>query len=135
MIRAVLADTNPLYAAVDEADDRHERASDDLRKLDSERRLIIIPYTTLLEAHALVLFRLGKPAARAWLELMSDAALINPEPQDYQQAIAKLRQFPDQKITLYDALLAVLASRLGLPVWTYDHHFDTMRVPVWRQLG
>jgi predicted nucleic acid-binding protein len=132
MIPAVLADTNPLYAAVDEADERHERASRDLRKLDSERRLIIIPFTTLLESHTLVLLRLGRAAARNWLELMSNATLMNPEQEDYRQAIVKLRHFPDQKITLYDALLAVLAARMGLQVWTYDHHFDVMRVPVWR---
>lgn len=63
---------------------------------------------------------------------MSDAALVNPEPEDYRQAIAKLKGLPDQKITLFDALIAVLALRMGLHVWTYDHHFDVMRVPVWR---
>ena len=132
MIRAVLADAGPLYAAVDEADERHKRASDDLLKLEREHRLIIVAYPTLLEAHALVLARLGKVAARTWLSLMSDTALINPKPEDYRQAIAKLKGLPDQKITLFDALVGVLASRMGLPVWTYDHHFDVMRVPVWR---
>jgi hypothetical protein len=28
--------------------------------------------------------------------------------------------------------VATLAGRLGLEVWTYDHHFDVMRVAVWR---
>lgn len=132
MNRAVLADTNPLYAAVDEGDERHERAAKDLRRLDAEKWLIIVPYPTLLEAHALVLLRLGKAAARQWLTLMSDAALVNPEMDDYRQAIAKIEGFPDQKITLFDGTLAVMAGRMGLPVWTYDHHFDVMRVPVWR---
>ena len=132
MIRAVLADTNALYAAVDEADERHERASNDLRKLEREKRLIIVAYPTLLETHSLVLIRLGKAAARQWLVLMSDAALINPDVDDYRQAIARLEGFPDQKITVFDATLAVLSRRLELPVWTYDHHFDVMRIPVWR---
>jgi predicted nucleic acid-binding protein len=132
VIRAVLADAGPLYAAVDEADERHKRASDDLVKLERQRRLIVVSYSTLLETHALVLARLGRAAARTWLTLMSDAALINPEPEDYRQAIAKLKGLPDQKITLFDSLVAVLASRMGLHVWTYDHHFDVMRVPVWR---
>jgi predicted nucleic acid-binding protein len=35
-------------------------------------------------------------------------------------------------ITLFDALAATLADRLGLEVWTHDHHFDVMRVAVWR---
>ena len=132
MIPAVLADAGPLYAAVDEADERHARASDDLQKLENERRLIVVAYPTLLEAHALVLSRLGKSAARTWLALMSDAALVNPEPEDYRRAIANLKSLPDQKITLFDALVGALSDRMALPVWTYDHHFDVMRVPVWR---
>lgn len=43
-----------------------------------------------------------------------------------------LSALPDQAITLFDATLAVLASRLKLEVWTYDHHFDVMRAKVWR---
>jgi predicted nucleic acid-binding protein len=132
VIRAVLADTNALYAVVDEADEHHERASHDLRKLDREKRLIMVAYPTLLEAHALVLLRLGRAAAREWLALMSDAASVNPEVEDYRQAMIRLEGFPDQKITLFDATLAVLSLRMGLPVWTYDHHFDVMRIPVWR---
>ena len=131
-MRAVLADAGPLYAAVDEADERHHRASDDLQKLDVEKRLVVVSYPTLLEAHALVLLRMGIVAARTWLVLMSDASFINPEPEDYRQALAKLKELHDQKITLFDAVVGVLASRLGLPVWTYDHHFDVMRVPIWR---
>ena len=132
MTRAVIADTGPLFAAVDEADEHHRRASDDLERLDAEKQLIVVSYPTLLEAHALVLLRLGATAAQAWLRLMDDAALINPEPEDYRHALAKVRSLPDQKITLFDAVVAALASRLELPVWTYDHHFDVMRVPVWR---
>ncbi|WP_295888238.1 hypothetical protein [uncultured Thiohalocapsa sp.] len=41
-------------------------------------------------------------------------------------------RFPDQSITLFDTTLAMVASRLRLPVWTYDHHFDRMQATVWR---
>ena len=135
MIRAVLADAGPLYAAIDEGDERHQRASKELSELDLERRVIAVSYPTLLETHKLVQMRLGVAAAQTWLDLMSDAALINPEPEDYRGAIAKVRSLPDQKISLFDALLGVLASRLNLHVWTHDHHFDVMRVPVWRGRG
>lgn len=132
MIGAVIADAGPLYASVDEADEHHERALKELQRLEAEHRDIVVLYPTLLEAHALVLLRLGKTAAQAWLSLMSDAALVNPEPEDYRQAVLKLKSLPDQKITLFDAALGVVASRLGMQVWTYDHHFDVMRVSVWR---
>ena len=132
MTRAVLADTGPLYAAADEGDACRGRASQELEKLAHERREVIVAYPTLLEAHALVLFRMGNNAANKWLSFMAAVRLINPSPDDYQQALARVRALPNQRITLCDATVAVLAARLGLEVWTYDHHFDVMRVPVWR---
>jgi predicted nucleic acid-binding protein len=79
-----------------------------------------------------VLFRLGRNAASHWLSEMSSAALINPSSDDYRQAGIRVRSLADQPITLFDATVAALAARLNLEVWTYDHHFDLMRVGVWR---
>jgi predicted nucleic acid-binding protein len=132
MNHAVLADAGPLYAAVDPEDSHHKRAVREMRKLEEEGREIVVPYSTLLEAYSLVLFRLGKSAAMDWLADMADASLINPSPEDYRLAAAKLRGLSDQPITLFDAVAAVVATRLRLQVWTYDHHFDVMRAPVWR---
>ena len=63
---------------------------------------------------------------------MALAALVNPSADDYRQAVDKVKSLKDQPITLFDALVASLANRLNLEVWTYDHHFDIMRVNVWR---
>jgi predicted nucleic acid-binding protein len=132
MTRAVLADTGPLYAANDKGDAHHHRALRELQALARDRRDVLISYPTLLEAYSLLLFRLGKDAASAWLTEVADAALVNPTPDDYRQAFATIRARADQPITLFDATVAALATRLALPVWTYDHHFDLMRVAVWR---
>jgi len=132
MKRAVLADTGPLYAAADPDDAHHKRAQQELRQLAREKREIVVAYPTLLEAYTLVLFRLGKGAAANWLNEMADASLINPSPQDYRQATARVQSLAGQPITLFDATLAILSATLGLAVWTYDHHFDLMRVEVWR---
>jgi predicted nucleic acid-binding protein len=80
----------------------------------------------------MVLRRLGRGTAIDWLDDMGSAALVNPTPEDYRQAIATMKTLGDQSITLFDATVAALARRLRLDVWTYDHHFDVMRVPVWR---
>jgi len=53
-------------------------------------------------------------------------------PRDYPQATSLAGPFPDHSITLFDASLAILASRLTLPVWTHDHHFDTVVSSIWR---
>ena len=132
MKHAVLADAVALYAAADENDSLHERAMQDFSKLENDDREIILVYPTLLETHSLVLRRMGINSAVRWMNYMSDAVLVNPTPEDYRQAIAKIRVFSGQDITLFDATVAVVALRLGLEVWTYDHHFDLMRVPVWR---
>jgi predicted nucleic acid-binding protein len=129
---AVLADTGPLYAAADPDDAHHKRARRELRRIADENQEIVVAYPTLLEAYTLVLFRLGEPAALHWLEDMAGAALVNPSAEDYRHAIARAQSLKDQPITLFDALVAALAHRLGMAVWTYDHHFDLMRVPVWR---
>ena len=133
MRRALLADTGPLYASADPDDSYHLRAQRELRRITRERREVIVAYPTLAEAYTLVLYRLGKDAASSWLsDVRSGAALVNPTPEDYQDAIQRLLAFPDQPITLFDATLAMLSARLGAEVWTYDHHFDLMRTAVWR---
>jgi predicted nucleic acid-binding protein len=132
MTHAVLADAGPLYAALDPQDAHHPRATAELRKLVSEKRDILITFPTLLETYSLVLFSLGSKIAAVWLTEMSDASLVNPTPEDYRLAFARLRSLADQRITLFDALTAAVATRLGVEVWTYDHHFDVMRVGVWR---
>jgi predicted nucleic acid-binding protein len=129
---AVLADTGPLYAAADPDDAHHKRARRELRRLADENHEIVVAYPTLLEAYTLVLFRLGEAAALRWLDDMATAALINPNAEDYRRAVVRVQSLKDQSITLFDALVATLASRLGLEVWTYDHHFDVMRAAVWR---
>jgi predicted nucleic acid-binding protein len=132
MTRAVLADTGPLYAAVDPHDARHKQALAELRKLDREKREVVVAYPILLEAYTIVLHRLGRNCAADWLTDMADAALVNPTPEDYRRAVAKIGALADQPITLFDATVAALATRLNLEVWTYNHHFEVLRIPVWR---
>ncbi len=87
MTRAVLADAGPLYAAVDEADERHHEARQQLQKLDAERRNVVIAYPILLEAYSLVLCRLGVAAAQKWIAFLAGTSLINPNSEDYGRAI------------------------------------------------
>jgi predicted nucleic acid-binding protein len=63
-------------------------------------------------------------------DLLGGTALINPTLEDYRDAITKMSTLADQPITIFDAVVAVLATRLEMEVWTYDHHFDIMRTSV-----
>ncbi|MGA8273047.1 MAG: PIN domain-containing protein [Candidatus Sulfotelmatobacter sp.] len=132
MIRAVLADSGPLFAIADESDGHHERALREFELLARDRREILVPYPILLETFTLALFRLGRKSASDWLTQILLAALVNPTPEDYRRAATQVLAPLHQSITLVDATVAAVAIRLGLQVWTYDHHFDAMRIPVWR---
>ena len=132
MIRAVLADTGPLFAANDQGDQYHARALRELKAFARQRCEVLIPYPTLLEAYSLLLFSLGRGAAAAWLDELAAVHFVTPTPADYRQAIATVQGLGDQGITLVDATIAALSLRMGVEVWTYDHHFDVMRVAVWR---
>jgi len=132
MIRGVLADTGPLYAANDEGDAHHPLALRQLKELARDRREVLVAYPILLEAYSLLLYKLGRRAASGWLAEVSDASFLNPAPEDYARGLIMVQALPDQSITLVDATLAALATRMGLDVWTYDHHFEVMRVGVWQ---
>ena len=132
-MRAVIADTGPLYAAFDPSDQYHAQSQTQLRRLESEDIAVVVSYPTALEAYSLVMQRLGTQLALTFVEnLVAGSDLINPSANDYLAAMQRVARFPDQKITLFDALIAVMALRLNLSVWTYDYHFDVMRVQVWR---
>lgn len=130
---AVLTDTGPLYALADPSDQFHDRAGEELTALERRGVIVTVTYPVLCEAHTLVLRRLGGGYARQWLAQMLDGALLlNPEPADYSFAAAQLDRFPDHPITLVDAVTATLNRRLETPVWSFDRHFVTMRVKLWR---
>src|SRR5580698_7856619 len=118
MRKAVLADTGPLFAAVDPNDAHHQDALHELQRLAHDKRDVLVAFPTLLEAYSLIMFRLGRNVASSWLVEMNDAVLVNPTPEDYRQAIARIRALADQRISLFDAAVATLATRLGVEVWT-----------------
>lgn len=57
--------------------------------------------------------------AQAWFEaVLEELNPINPDAQAYRDAAKLLRNYPDQKITLHDAALAIVSRDLAIPVWT-----------------
>lgn len=132
-MKAVLADTGPLYALADPDDRHHEQARVEAAALESESTSVLLAYPTLLETYTLVVRRLGLELAPAWLDATREGCgLLNPTASDYLHATERIRTLADQPITLFDGVVALLSERLDLPVWTYDHHFDLLRVEVWR---
>jgi predicted nucleic acid-binding protein len=133
---AILADTGPLYALADPSDQFHDRSGEELAAIGKRGFIVAVSYPVLCEAYTLVLRRLGGGYAGQWLAQMLDGALLlNPEPADYSLAAAQLERFPDHPITLGDAVTATMSRKLDTPVWSFDRHFVTMRVKLWRPLS
>ncbi len=118
---------------MDPRDDNFERAREDVDRLNGEKLSVAVSFPILCESYSLVLYKLGIGTARRWLgEIHDRASLLNPTPEDYDAARGMILAHPDGRLSVFDAVTAVLSERLGLPVWSYDHHFDVMRVEVWR---
>ena len=114
MIRAVLADTGPLYALADPSDQYHDRAHRELEAILSANNPVLVVFPILCETHTLMLRRLGGKHAANWLsEILSGSLSVNPEANDYLEASAGLRKYSDHPITLVDALLARLTRSAG----------------------
>ena len=129
----ILADTGPLYALADPSDQFHARARAELQAIEKRGLAVAAGYPALCEAHTLILRRLGGAYALQWLtEMLEGAVFVNPEPGDFTVAAVGLERFSEHPITLADAVLAALSRRLEVPVWSFDRHFATMRVAVWR---
>ncbi len=128
----VLIDTGPLYALADPSDQYHRRAHKDLQRIHSSGHHMAVPYPILAESYTLVSRRLGLTYAHQWLsEVLQGVVLMNPDAADYQAALRKIQEYPDQPITLFDAVTAALSERLKLRVWTFDRHFDLMSSNRW----
>lgn len=133
MRSVVLADTGPLYAAADPNDSLHERSLEELERLQAEGLRAVVSYATLQEAHALVLRKLGLTQARTFLQDLTQTTIfLTPTTDDCEAAVSRVLRYPDQDISLADAVNAEIGDRLEVPVWTYDHHFDVMGSRVWR---
>lgn len=129
----VLADAGPLYALRDPDDASHERSREELERIESQRLRLVVPFPTLIESYALAQRRLGLVQGNSFLRhLVRITVLLTPIEEDHRGAIRRVLRYPDQDISLADALLAEVSHRLQAPVWTYDHHFDVMGTSVWR---
>ena len=87
----------------------------------------------LLEAYSLVMRKLGLAEARAFLSHVETSyPLALADRPDHEEAARSVRRYPDQDITMVDAVVSAMASRLSVPVWTHGYHFDTLGTEEWR---
>ncbi len=123
MRRAVLWDSSAILALLDADDADHSRAVEIARQLATERRPSFITNYIEVEAHALVLRKLGRTLARQWL-LTGHLPVLAVVSAEEQRAKEILARHVDKDWTLCDAVsFAVLDARRVSRVFTFDHHF------------
>lgn len=111
----------------------HERSIREQDRLEARNLKAVVSYATLQEAYGLVLRKLSPSQAQIFLRnLLHTTLFIVPIEQDHKKAVGRVLRYPDQDISIANAVNAEISARLQIPIWTYDHHFDVMGSNVWR---
>jgi predicted nucleic acid-binding protein len=121
--RGVLWDSSAILALLDADDADHQRAVSVARQIASEKRPSFITNYIEVEAHALLLRKLGRALAREWL-LTATLPVVRALPGEEQRAKEILARHTDKDWTLCDAIsFAVLDARRIRRAFSFDHHF------------
>lgn len=132
MSQAILADTNVPYALATPSDQYYQQARSEHAYTVAHRITIVVPSPVLFETYNLILRRVVLSVAHQWLD---EVALVTQflvvSDNDIREAIALVKQFADQPLSLVDGILAILSERLDIAVWSYDHHLDVLGVRRW----
>lgn len=121
--RGVLWDSSAILALLDANDADHEHAVQVARQVASERRPSFITNYIEVEAHALLLRKLGRMLAREWL-FTGGLPVVRALPAEENRAREILARHSDKNWSLCDAIsFAVLDARGVRRAFTFDHHF------------
>ena len=123
MTRGVLWDSSAILALLDADDPDHARAADVAHQIASEARPSFVTNYVEVEAHALLVRKLGRAIARQWL-LTGGLPVMRALPSEEQSAREILARHTDKDWTLCDAIsFAMLDARHIARAFTFDHHF------------
>ena len=127
MTHGVLWDSSAILALLDADDADHARAVTAARQIASEARPSFVTNYIEVEAHALLVRKLGRAIARQWL-LTGGLPVVRVLPSEEQRAREILARHTDKDWTLCDAIsFAVLDARHVASAFTFDHHFRQYR--------
>ena len=123
MKRAVLWDSSAVLALLDADDADHATALAVARKVAAEGRPSFMTNYLEVEAHALLLRKLGRALAREWL-VKSGLPIVRALPSDEDRAKEILVTHDDKDWSLCDAISFVVMERHGVrSAFSFDRHF------------
>jgi predicted nucleic acid-binding protein len=123
----VLWDSSAILALLDADDVDHQHAVAIAHRIALERRPSFITNYIEVEAHALLLRKLGRTLAREWL-LTGRLPVIRVLPTEEDRAREIVARHSDKDWSLCDAIsFAVLDTRGIRRAFTFDRHFFQYR--------
>jgi predicted nucleic acid-binding protein len=123
MRRGVLWDSSAILALLDADDLDHPRAVAIAGQIALERRPSFITNYIEVEAHALLLRKLGRTLAREWL-LAGGLPVIRALPDEEDRAREIVARHADKDWSLCDAISFALLDVRGIRrAFTFDRHF------------
>ena len=124
--RRVFLDSSAYLALLDRDDQHHDDAVQVLRWLAHEQTLQFTTNVILIEAHALVLSRLGIQQGQAFLRDMEKSAttMVRVRAADEVRAMQIIYQYDDKDFSMTDAISFAVMERLHITrAFTFDRHF------------
>jgi predicted nucleic acid-binding protein len=122
-------DTSALIAFADRSDSHHVL----FRRLFADPPPLITTPLVVAEGHGWFLKRYDTPKGLQFVSMVESMPLriVSIGPQDTRAAIALLRKYPDQDLTLTDAVgLHMMAIRQIRICWSTDFHLGLTKVPL-----
>ena len=122
--RRLFVDTSAFYARLDPSDQWHQLAMAGFVELANLRAALLTSNLVIAETHQLAYQRLGFPAARDWLSLLSGFNLRFQTEEEHRRATQILASPIGQSLSYVDAaLMASMEARGVETVFSFDSDF------------
>jgi predicted nucleic acid-binding protein len=122
----VFVDTRGFYTALNRRDAHHRDASRLLRRAQREQWLLFTTNFVLAESHALILARMGRESAWAFLQAVvtGQTNVIRAEEADERRSRAIIERYQDKAFSYCDEVGFTVMERLNIQdVIAFDDQF------------
>ena len=122
-MKVVFMDTGAFYAAINRKDENHSEAAALFRRAIEEEWRLITSNFVVAETHALILARMGRELAVAWLRSIP-ANIIRVSKADEEKAKRIIFGYRDKEFSFCDATSFALIEKLRIKeAMAFDRHF------------
>lgn len=123
-MKVVFVDTGAFYAAINRNDENHREAAALFRNATKEEWRLVTSNFVVAETHALILSRLGRDLAVAWLRSIP-ASVVRISKADEEKVLRIIFGYRDKEFSYCDASSFALIERLRIrEAMAFDSHFE-----------